>query len=98
MKSQVNISLNLENSKFKIVNWSSDESYFYLVDKKCLCKIPSKGGEISKICDLPKNMRYVAVRPDEKEIVITTYDQQNEFRKIENLAKELDKIYTLNDE
>lgn len=87
----------VEGPKSGIISWSSDEKYIYLRADKSLCKVPSNGGAIQNICPLEKGIRYISFNPGEQKIAIAKYDQRTEFRKIENLTYELDKIYSLNE-
>ncbi|MFC1765095.1 tetratricopeptide repeat protein [Planctomycetota bacterium] len=87
----------LDNQRALLIGWSSDEKYIYFAANQWLCKLPSIGGAIQKICPHQKGVRFISLSPDEQKIAITTYDQRTEFRKIENLAQEVERIYSQND-
>jgi Tol biopolymer transport system component len=85
-----------DNQRIGSISWSPDGNYIYLYVDEWLCKLPSDGGILQKICPLAKETRFVSIHPEGKKIAITKYYQKAGFLVMENLVQELEKLEKLN--
>ena len=83
----------------KITNivWSPDGSFIYINSGTSLWRLPINGGEIQKIHQFKKGKVYVSFSPDGNKVAISEYEQKYDLRLMENLIKELEKIYSQNE-
>lgn len=86
-----------DSQRIGSIYWSPDGNYIYLYADSWLCKLPSDGGTIQKVCPLEEGTRFVSIHPEGKKIAVTNYDQKTGGLVMENLAQEIEKVYSRNE-
>lgn len=87
---------------FRKLTLSPDGKYIYLsVDDSesgsILWRVPSGGGEPVKIWHSKNKIAGIGIHPNGGEMAISLYEHEIEIRKIENLANEVEKIFSQNE-
>ncbi|MDB4581571.1 tetratricopeptide repeat protein [Draconibacterium sp.] len=82
----------------KITNivWSPDASFILINAGTSLWRLPANGGTIQKVYQFKNDARYMSINPNGQEIALNTYKQITEIRVMENLAEEVERIYSQN--
>jgi Tol biopolymer transport system component len=78
--------------------WSPDGKYIYFSEKDgdgtSLWRIPADGGIPQKTWHSKNRVEFFSISPDGKQIALAIRELEMEIRVIENLAQELEKIYS----
>jgi len=81
---------------FDTALWSPDGKYIYFSERKDgtnLWRIPAEGGVPEKIWQSKNRTEFFGIHPDGKQMSFAMRERELEIRVIENLVRELEKIY-----
>ena len=88
--------------KYKKITLSPKEKYIYFTERNqdggsILSRIPGNGGTPEKIWQSKDPIAGIGIHPDGKQMAISVFEQEVEIRVMENLIKEVEKIYSENE-
>jgi Tol biopolymer transport system component len=86
-----------EAAGFGMAMWSPDGKYVYFTELKdgtSLWRMPAEGGIPQKVWHSKNWADVFGIHPDGKQIAFAIRELEMEIRVIENLAQELEKIYS----
>ena len=96
------IFISQETDRVRTAVWSPDGNHIFFSESPTLkysklWRIPAEGGTPQNICQLPHLNVDLSIHPSGHKIAISYFEQTTEIRVMENLAKEVEKIYNKNE-
>lgn len=82
---------------YKMLAFSTEGDWIYFSTGSVIWKIPNQGGNPEDIWHSENPIAGFSIHPDGTKMVLSLYEREVEIRKIENLAKEVDKIFSQNE-